>query len=362
MYSLGTYTREIDVVLWASISFASLRAISTGCTCDEKVRLKTPSTRFSSLCSRLRRTLIVHSPRCGPDRSGPCDSRTRAGARRRNPRGVQRQAWAAPAWRRAGEHRRRRATGGTRRARPRGPRRRSPAGRRPGRRRRRRRARPRYAADHSSAPSRAIATCRAASKRSERRGARPRTGPCPSSARGLREPGERHALEAGRGLEVERRSRRRADSTSPSAPSDGAGGGRAAERGRRRRAGPRWRETAPSHTISGAASDRGGAGAEPRRARGRHGSPVASGRTGGRRAPRTRRPGRGIARSSAEPQASERRPASGVGVEAGVDRRRQLVGAARGGAIEAAAAGCRARARSAPGCERRAGFSPAQHS
>ena len=43
----------------ASISFASLRAISTGWTCDEKARLNTPSTRFSIRCSRLRRTLIA---------------------------------------------------------------------------------------------------------------------------------------------------------------------------------------------------------------------------------------------------------------------------------------------------------------
>jgi hypothetical protein len=44
--------------LCASISLASLRAISTGCTPELKARLKTPSTRPSIRASRLRRTLI----------------------------------------------------------------------------------------------------------------------------------------------------------------------------------------------------------------------------------------------------------------------------------------------------------------
>ena len=60
-YSLGTYTRWTDAVLWASISLASLRAISTGCTPELKARLNTPSTRPSMRASRSRRTLIADS-------------------------------------------------------------------------------------------------------------------------------------------------------------------------------------------------------------------------------------------------------------------------------------------------------------
>src|ERR1700745_2099130 len=48
----------MPAVLWASISLASLRASSTGCTSELKARLKTPSTRPSIRLSRLRRTLI----------------------------------------------------------------------------------------------------------------------------------------------------------------------------------------------------------------------------------------------------------------------------------------------------------------
>src|SRR5919106_3021367 len=51
--------RETEAVLWASISLASLRASSTGCTSEEKARLNTPSTRPSIRASRLRRTLIA---------------------------------------------------------------------------------------------------------------------------------------------------------------------------------------------------------------------------------------------------------------------------------------------------------------
>src|SRR4051794_33681301 len=48
----------MPAVLCASISLASFRASSTGCTSELKARLKTPSTRPSIRLSRLRRTLI----------------------------------------------------------------------------------------------------------------------------------------------------------------------------------------------------------------------------------------------------------------------------------------------------------------
>src|ERR1044071_8394047 len=51
--------RATPAVLCASISLASLRASSTGCTSELKARLKTPSTRPSMRLSRLRRTLIA---------------------------------------------------------------------------------------------------------------------------------------------------------------------------------------------------------------------------------------------------------------------------------------------------------------
>src|SRR3954454_17533005 len=51
----------MPAVLCASISLASLRASSTGCTSELKARLKTPSTRPSIRLSRLRRTLICGS-------------------------------------------------------------------------------------------------------------------------------------------------------------------------------------------------------------------------------------------------------------------------------------------------------------
>ena len=35
MYSFGTYTRETETLFASSISLASLRASSTGCTCAE---------------------------------------------------------------------------------------------------------------------------------------------------------------------------------------------------------------------------------------------------------------------------------------------------------------------------------------
>src|ERR671918_4985 len=63
VYWLGTYTCDTEAVRCASISLASLRAISTGCTWELNARLNTPSTRPSILASRLRRTLIgAHTP------------------------------------------------------------------------------------------------------------------------------------------------------------------------------------------------------------------------------------------------------------------------------------------------------------
>ena len=61
----GVLVGDVDAgdpaVLWASISLASLRASSTGCTSELKARLNTPSTRPSIRLSRLRRTLIGKS-------------------------------------------------------------------------------------------------------------------------------------------------------------------------------------------------------------------------------------------------------------------------------------------------------------
>ena len=45
------------MVLWSSISLASLRASSTGCTVERNVRENTPSKRPPIFCSMLRRTL-----------------------------------------------------------------------------------------------------------------------------------------------------------------------------------------------------------------------------------------------------------------------------------------------------------------
>ena len=57
MYSFGTYTRETETVRWSSISLASFRANSTGCTLVRKARPKIPSKRASILCSSARRTM-----------------------------------------------------------------------------------------------------------------------------------------------------------------------------------------------------------------------------------------------------------------------------------------------------------------
>ena len=54
----GAYTRDSDWTLFWSISFASLRAISTGRTSDLKARENVPSTSPASLDSRLRSTLM----------------------------------------------------------------------------------------------------------------------------------------------------------------------------------------------------------------------------------------------------------------------------------------------------------------
>src|SRR4029079_3660633 len=48
----------METVLCSSISFASLRASSTGCTCERNARPNTPSTSDSMRCSMLRRTLM----------------------------------------------------------------------------------------------------------------------------------------------------------------------------------------------------------------------------------------------------------------------------------------------------------------
>src|SRR5947208_15860445 len=58
-YSLGTYVRLTETVRCSSISFASLRASSTGRTSERNTRPNVPSTRSASLLSRLRRTLMV---------------------------------------------------------------------------------------------------------------------------------------------------------------------------------------------------------------------------------------------------------------------------------------------------------------
>src|SRR5947207_12048009 len=47
----------MEIVLWSSISLASLRASSTGCTVERNVRENTPSKRPPIFCSMLRRTL-----------------------------------------------------------------------------------------------------------------------------------------------------------------------------------------------------------------------------------------------------------------------------------------------------------------
>src|ERR1700719_4563554 len=49
------------MVRWSSISLASFRASSTGCTEDRKVRPKRPSTRPPILRSMSRKTLTVGS-------------------------------------------------------------------------------------------------------------------------------------------------------------------------------------------------------------------------------------------------------------------------------------------------------------
>jgi hypothetical protein len=59
-YALMTPPRvllETETVRWSSISFASLRASSTGCTFVRKARPKMPSNRASILCSIARRTI-----------------------------------------------------------------------------------------------------------------------------------------------------------------------------------------------------------------------------------------------------------------------------------------------------------------
>src|SRR5918997_2511904 len=61
MYWFGTYVRAIETVLLSCISFASLRAISTGWTFDLNVLLKAPSKRPSSFCSRFRRMLTARA-------------------------------------------------------------------------------------------------------------------------------------------------------------------------------------------------------------------------------------------------------------------------------------------------------------
>src|SRR5215211_8599120 len=49
----------METVLCSSISFASLRASSTGCTCERNARPNTPSTSDSMRCSMFRRTLMA---------------------------------------------------------------------------------------------------------------------------------------------------------------------------------------------------------------------------------------------------------------------------------------------------------------
>src|SRR6476660_1361514 len=51
----------MEIVRWSSISLASLRASSTGCTDDRNVRPKRPSTRPPILRSMSRKTLTVGS-------------------------------------------------------------------------------------------------------------------------------------------------------------------------------------------------------------------------------------------------------------------------------------------------------------
>src|SRR5438105_1932431 len=59
VYSFGTYTRETETTRWSSISFASLRASSTGWTFVRKARPKTPSKSASIFCSIDRSTMVA---------------------------------------------------------------------------------------------------------------------------------------------------------------------------------------------------------------------------------------------------------------------------------------------------------------
>ena len=68
MYSFGTYTRETDTERCSSISLASLRASSTGCTWVRNARPNTPSTRPSILLSIALRTLMCRVLWRGGDR------------------------------------------------------------------------------------------------------------------------------------------------------------------------------------------------------------------------------------------------------------------------------------------------------
>src|SRR4051794_31261520 len=103
VYSFGTYTRETETVRWSSISLASLRASSTGCTFVRNARPNTPSKSASIFCSIALRTM---SPRRFPPRiilrrgyrhqRRPSDpggehERKRGGARHRENRGDEQQ-------------------------------------------------------------------------------------------------------------------------------------------------------------------------------------------------------------------------------------------------------------------------------